>query len=73
MELIRKDDKRLIMTQYVGTATEKLESGEEVTYELNTTINLSPIIDFPNGNQVIFTWKDIIKLAEKYRREGKIG
>ncbi len=68
MELIRKEDKRLIMTQYVGTATEKLESGEEVTYELNTTINLSPIIHFPNGNQVIFTWEDIIKLAKEYNR-----
>lgn len=67
MELIKKEDQKLIMTQYVGTATEKLDSGEEVTYELNTTTNLSPIINFSNGDQVIFTWEDIIKLAKEYR------
>lgn len=67
MELIKKEDQKLIMTQYVGTATEKLDSGEEVTYELNTTTNLSPIIIFSNGDQVIFTWEDIIKLAKEYR------
>lgn len=71
MELIKNEDKKLIMTQHVGTATEKLESGEEETYELNTTMHLSPIVNFSNGDQVIFTWEDIIKLAKEYRLRGK--
>ncbi|MDE6141624.1 MAG: hypothetical protein K2G03_03380 [Bacilli bacterium] len=73
MELIRKEDKKLIVTQYVGEACRELTLGNKEKYELSTTLQTSPVVTFPNGDQVIFEWTDIIKLAEKYRNEGKIG
>lgn len=65
MEIIRKEDKKLIMSQHVGEATVTLESGEKVTYDLSATVNGSPIVTFQNGDYVIFSWEDIINLADK--------
>lgn len=65
MEIIRKEDKKLIMSQHVGEATVTLKSGEKVTYDLSATVNGSPIVTFQNGDYVIFSWEDIINLADK--------
>lgn len=67
MELIRKEDHKLMMSNYVGTGTEKAESGEDLTYEFRTTIHYAPIIEFPNGDIVVMNWEDIVKIAKDYK------
>lgn len=67
MELIRKKDPKLMFTYYVGSGTEKTESGEEITYHFKATQHYAPIIEFPDGDIVIFNWDDIVKIAKKYK------
>lgn len=67
MELIRKEDHKLMMSNYVGTGTEKSESGEELTYEFRTTMHYAPIIEFPDGDIVVMNWEDIVKIAKDYK------
>ncbi len=73
MELIRKEDNKLIMSNYVGTATEQSESGEDLTYELMTTMRYSPIIKFPDEDIVVMSWKDIVKIAQEYKENCNKG
>ena len=67
MDLIRKEDHKLMMSNYVGECTEKAESGEDITYELSTTMRYAPIIKFPNGDIVVMNWEDIVKIAKDYK------
>lgn len=69
MELIRKEDHKLMFSNYVGTCTEKAESGEELTYELRTTMHYAPIIELPNGDIVVMNWDDIVRIAKEYKEK----
>lgn len=74
MELIRKKDHKLMFTYSVGSGTEKTESGERITYRFKATQHYAPIIEFPDGDIVIFNWDDIVKIAKKYKEsEGQNG
>lgn len=68
MELIKGNEK-LIMFQLVGEATETLDSGDKVTYELATTMKYAPIVTLPNGDYIVFNWQDIINLAVKLQQK----
>lgn len=67
MELIKKEENKLFMSNYVGEAKFESKSGESLTYELMTTMSMSPVIKFPDGDTVIMNWDDIIKLAQQYK------
>ena len=67
MELIRKKDPKLMFTYSVGSGTEKTESGKEITYHFKATQHYAPIIEFPDGDIVIFNWDDIVKIAKEYK------
>lgn len=67
MKLIKKEEHKLMISNYVGTAIEQSDAGEDLTYELMTTIQYSPIIKFPDGDTVVIDWKDIIKIAQEYK------
>lgn len=67
MELIRKKDPKLMFAYSVGSGTEKTESGEEITYLFKATQHYAPIIEFPDGDIVVFNWDDIVKIAKKYK------
>ncbi len=67
MELIRKEDPKLMMSKYVGKGTEKSESGEELAYEFRVTMHYAPIIEFPNGDIVVMNWEDITRMAKDYK------
>lgn len=69
MQLIKKEEHKLMISNYVGTATEQSDAGEDLTYELMTTIQYSPIIKFPDGDTVVINWKDIIKIAQEYKKD----
>lgn len=67
MELIRKEDPKLMMSKYVGKGTEISESGEELAYEFRVTMHYAPIIEFPNGDIVVMNWEDITRIAKDYK------
>lgn len=67
MEIITKEDMKLIMQEEVGTAL--TDKGERI--RLTTTLNRCPIVTFENGDKVIFNWEDIIKIASDYITEKK--
>lgn len=67
MELIRKEDHKLMFTYSVGSGTEKTEAGEEITYHFKATQHFAPIIEFPDGDIVVLDWGDIVKIAKEYR------
>lgn len=69
MQLIKKEEHKLMLSNYVGTATSQSESGEDLTYELMTTMQYSPVIKFPDGDTVIMNWQDIINIAQEYKEE----
>lgn len=69
MELIKKESNKLFISNYVGEAKFELENGESFTYELMTTMSMSPIIKFPNGDIVIVNWEDIIKVVQEYKKK----
>jgi hypothetical protein len=63
MELIKKSDKKLIFSYFVGTATDTNKN----EYEMRATQNFAPIIVFPDGDMVIMNWNDIVDIAKKYK------
>lgn len=67
MELIRKEDHKLMFTYSVGSGTEKTEAGEDITYLFKATQHYAPIIEFPNGDIVVLNWNDIVEIAKEYR------
>lgn len=68
MEVIKKEDNKLVMSYEVGEATILSPNGKNNTYKLKAGKNLSPIIEFPNGDTIILSWEEIIKLAiEMYK------
>lgn len=69
MQLIRKEDHKLMMSNYVGTGTEKSESGEELTYEFRTTMHYAPIIEFPDGDIVVMSWEDVVRITKEYKEK----
>ncbi len=66
MELIKKDEPKLIFSNYIGEAYEKDGS---VACEFRTTQHFAPIIVFPNGDMVVMSWEDIFNIAKKYKNE----
>lgn len=66
MEVIKKNDMKLIFTIYVGEA--KDENGN-LLCELRTTQHYSPVIVFPDGDMVIMNWTDIYDIAKAKRNE----
>ena len=66
MEVIKKNDMKLIFTIYVGEA--KDENGN-LLWELRTTQHYSPVIVFPDGDMVIMNWTDIYDIAKAKKNE----
>lgn len=69
MELVKKESNKLFISNYVGEAKFESENGESLTYELMTTMSMSPVIKFPNGDMVILKWEDVIKVAQEYKKK----
>ena len=67
MELIKKTDHKLMFTYSVGSGTEKIESGKRITYNFKATQHFAPIIEFLDGDIVVFNWDDLVKIAKKYK------
>lgn len=63
MEVIKKEENKLVMSYDVGEATIIEPNGNHVVYKLRASNHFSPIIEFPNGDTVILSWEEIIKLA----------
>lgn len=65
MIVIKREDKKFILTASVGEAT--LENGDKV--ELLQGMNGAPIIRFDDGTTVGFDWGDIIDIAIKEKNK----
>ena len=65
MELIKASEKKLFIREFVGEC--ELGTGEKI--ELSRTLNSSPVIEFENGDKVLFSWKYLIDLAIKFKEE----
>ena len=64
MEIIKKDDQKLVISYDVGEAiVSDKTTGENKTYKLSASNRFSPIIEFPNGDTVILSWEEILNLA----------
>lgn len=66
MEVIKKNDMKLIFTIYVGEAKDE---NENLLCELRTTQHYSPVIVFPDGDMVIMNWTDIYDIAKAKKNE----
>lgn len=66
MEVIKKNDMKLICTVYVGEAR---DGNGNLLCELRTTQHYSPVIVFPDGDMVVMNWADIYDIAKAKKYE----
>ena len=59
MKVVKKEDKALILTTYVGEASKGCHEKMEILHALNG----APVIRFNDGTQVGFDWEDIVDMA----------
>ncbi len=64
MELIKRNDLKLIFTNYIGEAK---DDKDNLICECRTTQHYDPIIVFPDGDMVIISWTDIYNIAKEYK------
>ena len=64
------NENELTFTQHVGSF--KLD-GFEKYGQIAITMNYSPIITFPDDTKVVFSWDDIIQIAQEFRNKQMKG
>lgn len=69
MEVIKRSDKVAFIRKHIGDATITDDEKEELV-TLSVSNNYAPIVEFQDGDKVIFSWEDIIEIADKERQKG---
>lgn len=63
MHVIKKEDKALVLTTYVGEASKGCHEKMEILHALNG----APVVRFDDGTTVGFDWEDIVDVAIKVK------